>query len=165
MAAQSYLWLTHDFYVPQTLDVLTMLGFVILDRHGREQSDSDRAPVAQPHARRRHVAQRRDSRIDAHAHSADFHDDRDDGARPVAAGAVSRRRQRALSRPWAPCCWAGWSFRRSFPCCLIPALFSLTMDAKQWFVNLIFGKPPVVLKEPDATKPAVSRPQPALIPR
>ena len=28
------------------------------------------------------------------------------------------------------------------PLVLIPALFSLTMDAKQWFVRLIFGSRP-----------------------
>ena len=45
---------------------------------------------------------------------------------------------------------------------LIPALFSLTMDAKQWFVRLIYGAKPAADQESDAKIPAVPLPQPAI---
>ena len=76
------------------------------DRHGGEQPDFDRAPIAQPHARRRHVAERRDRRIGPHPHSADLDDGGDDGVRPVAAGAVSRAPAASSTAAWARCCWA-----------------------------------------------------------
>ena len=109
-------------------------------RHGREQSDSDRAPVAQPHARRRHVAQRRDRRIGPHAHAADLHDRRDDGARPVAAGAVSRRRQRAVSRPGRGAARRPDRFDR-LHAGLDPRAVQPDDGRAAWFMRLVFGEP------------------------
>ena len=70
------------------------------DRHRGQQSDPDRAPVAQSHARGRHVAPS-EAILEsvAHANSTDLHDHHDDRPGTVAAGAVSRSRQRTVSRP------------------------------------------------------------------
>jgi HAE1 family hydrophobic/amphiphilic exporter-1 len=50
-----------------------------------------------------------------------------------------------------------------FTLILVPALFSLTMDARAWFVGLIFGTPAV---EPvPAAKETVPMSRPQLVPR
>ena len=47
------------------------------------------------------------------------------------------------------------------PLMLIPALFSLTMQFRDWFVGLLFGKPAVA--PAPVTKEAVPVPRPQLV--
>ena len=106
------LWLL-NFYVLQTARRADDARLRDSHRHGGEQSDSDRAPVAQSHARRRHVAG------DAIVESVRTR------IRPILMTAVTTvlgllplvlfpGAGSELYRGWAPCCWAGSSCRR---CC------------------------------------------------
>jgi HAE1 family hydrophobic/amphiphilic exporter-1 len=48
------------------------------------------------------------------------------------------------------------------PLILIPALFSLTMDARTGFMNLLFGKKPTASSTSRLEQPAAPLPEPAL---
>ncbi len=87
-----------NLFIFQPLDVLTMLGFVILIGTVVNNPILIVHQSLSSYARRPDVAATGDSGKRADAHSADLHDHDYHRLGPIAAGAVSRRRQRTLSR-------------------------------------------------------------------
>ncbi len=152
-----YLYSTLDFFVPQSLDVLTMLGFVILI--GTVVNN----PILIVHQSLNHMREDGMSPSDAILESVRTR------IRPIFMttmttvlglmplvlfpGAGSE-----LYRGLGAVVLGGLLISTVFTLILVPALFSLTMQARTWFMELIFRKPAVVpVAEPE--KPAAFRPQ------
>ena len=76
------------------------------DRHRGQQRDPDRAPVAQPHARRRHGPRRRDPGKRPHAHSPDLHDHLDHRAWACCRWCSFPGPAANSTAAWAASCWA-----------------------------------------------------------
>lgn len=150
------LWLL-NFYVLQTLDVLTMLGFVILI--GTVVNN----PILIVHQSLNHMREDGMSPTDAIVESVRTR------IRPILMTAVTTvlgllplvlfpGAGSELYRGLGAVLLGGLIASTVLPLVLIPALFSLTMDAKEWFVRLIFGTPAgasaaVHTKQPAAAKP------------
>ncbi len=155
-----YLYATLDFYVPQTLDVLTMLGFVILI--GTVVNN----PILIVHQSLNHMREDGMSSTDAILESVRTR------IRPIFMttmttvlglmplvlfpGAGSE-----LYRGLGAVVLGGLLISTIFTLILVPALFSLTMEMRSWFVGLIFGRPAVVTA-PIAKEPAPA-PRPQLV--
>jgi len=138
----SYLKWTLDFYVPQTLDVLTMLGFVILI--GTVVNN----PILIVHQSLNHMREDGMSPTDAILESVRTR------IRPIFMttmttvlglmplvlfpGAGSE-----LYRGLGAVVLGGLLVSTVFTLILVPALFSLTMELRTWLVGLIFGTPAV----------------------
>jgi HAE1 family hydrophobic/amphiphilic exporter-1 len=158
-----YLKATLDFYVPQTLDVLTMLGFVILI--GTVVNN----PILIVHQSLNHMREDGMSSTDAILESVRTR------IRPIFMttmttvlglmplvlfpGAGSE-----LYRGLGAVVLGGLLLSTVFTLILVPALFSLTMEIRSWFMGLIFGKPAsepaVVTKETvPATRPQFVHPR------
>jgi HAE1 family hydrophobic/amphiphilic exporter-1 len=132
-----YLKLTLNFYVPQTLDVLTMLGFVILI--GTVVNN----PILIVHQSLNHMREDGMSSTDAILESVRTR------IRPIFMttmttvlglmplvlfpGAGSE-----LYRGLGAVVLGGLLLSTVFTLVLVPALFSLTMEVRTWFVGLIF---------------------------
>jgi len=135
-----YLRLTLEFYVPQTLDVLTMLGFVILIgtvvnnpilivhqslNHMREDGMNSTAAILESvRTRIRPIFMTTMTTVL--------------GLMPLVLfpGAGSE-----LYRGLGAVVLGGLLISTIFTLVLVPALFSLTMDVRTWFMMLIFGRP------------------------
>ncbi|MGD9632202.1 MAG: efflux RND transporter permease subunit [Pirellulales bacterium] len=133
-----YLRMTLDFYVPQTLDVLTMLGFVILI--GTVVNN----PILIVHQSLNHM------REDGMTSTAAILESVRTRIRPIFMttmttvlglmplvlfpGAGSE-----LYRGLGAVVLGGLLLSTIFTLVLVPALFSLTMDLREWFVGLLFG--------------------------
>jgi HAE1 family hydrophobic/amphiphilic exporter-1 len=154
------LWLL-NFFTLQTLDVLTMLGFVILI--GTVVNN----PILIVHQSLNHIREDGMTQNEAILESVRTR------IRPIFMttlttvlgllplvcfpGAGSE-----LYRGLGAVVLGGLLISTIFTLVLVPALFTLTMDAKTSFVRLIFGAPPVVHAEAEAKKPGMPLPQPAL---
>jgi HAE1 family hydrophobic/amphiphilic exporter-1 len=151
-----YLYATLDFYVPQTLDVLTMLGFVILI--GTVVNN----PILIVHQSLNHM--------------------REDGMSPGEAILESVRTRirpifmttmttvlglmplvlfpgagSELYRGLGAVVLGGLLLSTIFTLILVPALFSLTMEARTWFMSMIFGQQrPVPVTVPTTSPSSVS---------
>jgi HAE1 family hydrophobic/amphiphilic exporter-1 len=132
------LWLL-NFYVLQTLDVLTMLGFVILI--GTVVNN----PILIVHQSLNHMREDGMSPSDAIVESVRTR------IRPILMTAVTTvlgllplvlfpGAGSELYRGLGAVLLGGLIVSTLLPLVLIPALFSLTMDARAWFVRLIFGE-------------------------
>jgi HAE1 family hydrophobic/amphiphilic exporter-1 len=158
-----YLLWSLDFYVPQTLDVLTMLGFVILIgtvvnnpilivhqslNHMREEGMPQRQAILESvRTRIRPIFMTTMTTVL--------------GLLPLVLfpGAGSE-----LYRGLGAVVLGGLLVSTVFTLVLVPALFSLTMDAREWLLRLLFGDrypgpPQEVMVQPAAPRqePAVSR--------
>jgi HAE1 family hydrophobic/amphiphilic exporter-1 len=154
------LWILNLFTL-QTLDVLTMLGFVILI--GTVVNN----PILIVHQSLNHMREDGMAPSDAIVESVRTR------IRPILMTAVTTvlgllplvlfpGAGSELYRGLGAVLLGGLIVSTLLPLVLIPALFSLTMDARSWFVRLIFGdsgrnSPPPVVK-----KPAAPRHEPAL---
>jgi hydrophobic/amphiphilic exporter-1 (mainly G- bacteria), HAE1 family len=154
------LWVLNLFTL-QTLDVLTMLGFVILI--GTVVNN----PILIVHQSLNHMREDGMAPSDAIVESVRTR------IRPILMTAVTTvlgllplvlfpGAGSELYRGLGAVLLGGLIVSTLLPLVLIPALFSLTMDARSWFVRLIFGgsgrnSPPSVVK-----KPAAPRHEPAL---
>jgi HAE1 family hydrophobic/amphiphilic exporter-1 len=161
-----YLWMTHDLFVPQTLDVLTMLGFVILV--GTVVNN----PILIVHQALNHI------REDGMAfHDAVLESTRT-RLRPIFATTVTTvlgllplvlfpGAGSELYRGLGAVLLGGLVISTVFTLFLIPALFSLAMDTKQWLARRLLGRESVVHwesplhEESRAEKAASPRPEPA----
>jgi HAE1 family hydrophobic/amphiphilic exporter-1 len=149
------LWLL-NFYVLQTLDVLTMLGFVILI--GTVVNN----PILIVHQSLNHMREDGMSPSDAIVESVRTR------IRPILMTAVTTvlgllplvlfpGAGSELYRGLGAVLLGGLIVSTLLPLVLIPALFSLTMDARAWFMRVVFGR-----QEPVPVKaPAVAEPVPA----
>jgi HAE1 family hydrophobic/amphiphilic exporter-1 len=155
-----YLWMTHDLYIPQTLDVLTMLGFVILV--GTVVNN----PILIVHQALNHI---RDEGMGFHEAVLESTRTR---LRPIFATTVTTvlgllplvlfpGAGSELYRGLGAVLLGGLVVSTVFTLFLIPALFSLVMDAKQWAVERIYSRPVPVREEKQSRKPRVPRPEPA----
>jgi HAE1 family hydrophobic/amphiphilic exporter-1 len=156
-----YLRATLNFYVPQTLDVLTMLGFVILI--GTVVNN----PILIVHQSLNHMREDGMSQQDAILESVRTR------IRPIFMttmttvlglmplvlfpGAGSE-----LYRGLGAVVLGGLLVSTVFTLVLVPALFSLTMSTKGWLLSLVFGAPPVVAPAVEVAKPATPKSHPAL---
>jgi hydrophobic/amphiphilic exporter-1 (mainly G- bacteria), HAE1 family len=155
------LWLL-NFYVLQTLDVLTMLGFVILI--GTVVNN----PILIVHQSLNHMREDGMSPSDAIVESVRTR------IRPILMTAVTTvlgllplvlfpGAGSELYRGLGAVLLGGLIVSTLLPLVLIPALFSLTMDARQWFMRLVFGRDePLPVDERPATEPAAPRSEAAL---
>ncbi len=154
------LWLL-NFYVLQTLDVLTMLGFVILI--GTVVNN----PILIVHQSLNHIREDGMTPTDAIVESVRTR------IRPILMTAVTTvlgllplvlfpGAGSELYRGLGAVLLGGLIASTVLPLVLIPALFSLTMDAKQWFLGILFGPSSAVLKEAAAKKRSAPVQQPAL---
>lgn len=150
-----YLKTTADFYVPQALDVLTMLGFVILI--GTVVNN----PILIVHQSLNHIREDGMSPSEAILESVRTR------IRPIFMttmttvlgllplvlfpGAGSE-----LYRGLGSVVLGGLLMSTVFTLILVPALFSLTMDAKSFFVRLLYGTPAAA---PATETPIHDRPQ------
>jgi HAE1 family hydrophobic/amphiphilic exporter-1 len=157
-----YLWMTHDYFIPQTLDVLTMLGFVILV--GTVVNN----PILIVHQALNHI------REDGMALNEAVLVSTRTRLRPIFATTVTTLlgllplvlfpgAGSELYRGLGAVLLGGLVVSTIFTLFLIPALFSLAMDTKQLFARWIFGQPPLVLDDARVVKPAAPRPQPAAV--
>jgi HAE1 family hydrophobic/amphiphilic exporter-1 len=132
------LWLL-NFYVLQTLDVLTMLGFVILI--GTVVNN----PILIVHQSLNHIRDDGMSPGDAIVESVRTR------IRPILMTAVTTvlgllplvlfpGAGSELYRGLGAVLLGGLIVSTLLPLVLVPALFSLTMDARDWFVGMVFGK-------------------------
>jgi hydrophobic/amphiphilic exporter-1 (mainly G- bacteria), HAE1 family len=147
------LWLL-NFYVLQTLDVLTMLGFVILI--GTVVNN----PILIVHQSLNHMREDGMSPSDAIVESVRTR------IRPILMTAVTTvlgllplvlfpGAGSELYRGLGAVLLGGLIVSTLLPLVLIPALFSLTMDARQWFMGRLFGREqPVPVDERPAKLPA-----------
>jgi HAE1 family hydrophobic/amphiphilic exporter-1 len=156
-----YLYYVSDFFVPQTLDVLTMLGFVILI--GTVVNN----PILIVHQSLNHMREDGMSPSDAIVESVRTR------IRPILMTAVTTvlgllplvlfpGAGSELYRGLGAVLLGGLIVSTLLPLVLIPALFSLTMDARRWFVHLIFGRRPQAPAAPSLELPAPARPESAL---
>jgi HAE1 family hydrophobic/amphiphilic exporter-1 len=154
------LWLL-NFYVLQTLDVLTMLGFVILI--GTVVNN----PILIVHQSLNHMREDGMAPGDAIVESVRTR------IRPILMTAVTTvlgllplvlfpGAGSELYRGLGAVLLGGLIVSTLLPLVLIPALFSLTMDARSWFVRLIFGKQTSPLPRPRLEQPPSKLPEPAL---
>ncbi len=154
------LWLL-NFYVLQTLDVLTMLGFVILI--GTVVNN----PILIVHQSLNHMREDGMSPSDAIVESVRTR------IRPILMTAVTTvlgllplvlfpGAGSELYRGLGAVLLGGLIVSTLLPLILIPALFSLTMDARQWFLRLLFGKRDSVAEREMGERPAVVPSHPAL---
>jgi HAE1 family hydrophobic/amphiphilic exporter-1 len=154
------LWLL-NLYVLQTLDVLTMLGFVILI--GTVVNN----PILIVHQSLNHMREDGMTPGDAIVESVRTR------IRPILMTAVTTvlgllplvlfpGAGSELYRGLGAVLLGGLIVSTLLPLVLIPALFSLTMDARQWFVRLIFGVPAREFASPPAELPAAPRHEPAI---
>ena len=134
------LWLL-NFYVLQTLDVLTMLGFVILI--GTVVNN----PILIIHQALNHIREDGMSHVEAVLESTRTR------LRPIFATTVTTvlgllplvlfpGAGSELYRGLGAVLLGGLVVSTIFTLLLIPALFSLTMDAHDWFMRLFFGQGP-----------------------
>jgi HAE1 family hydrophobic/amphiphilic exporter-1 len=149
------LWLL-NFYVLQTLDVLTMLGFVILI--GTVVNN----PILIVHQSLNHMREDGMSPSEAIVESVRTR------IRPILMTAVTTvlgllplvlfpGAGSELYRGLGAVLLGGLIVSTLLPLVLIPALFSLTMDARAWCMRVVFGR-----QEPVTVKaPAVAEPVPA----
>ncbi len=155
-----YLRFTLDFYVPQTLDVLTMLGFVILI--GTVVNN----PILIVHQSLNHMREDGMSPSDAIVESVRTR------IRPILTTAVTTvlgllplvlfpGAGSELYRGLGAVLLGGLVASTVLPLVMVPALFSLAMEAKDWLVRLIYGKPAVA--PVPAAKEAVPAPRPHLV--
>jgi HAE1 family hydrophobic/amphiphilic exporter-1 len=153
------LWLL-NLFVLQTLDVLTMLGFVILI--GTVVNN----PILIVHQSLNHMRDDGMSPSDAIVESVRTR------IRPILMTAVTTvlgllplvlfpGAGSELYRGLGAVLLGGLIVSTLLPLVLIPALFSLTMDARDWFMRTIFG-PPVQLR-PQREPKIVSEREPAAI--
>jgi HAE1 family hydrophobic/amphiphilic exporter-1 len=137
-----YLYYTLNFFVPQTLDVLTMLGFVILI--GTVVNN----PILIVHQSLNHMRDDGMSPSDAIVESVRTR------IRPILMTAVTTvlgllplvlfpGAGSELYRGLGAVLLGGLIASTVLPLVMVPALFSLAMEAKEWLVRLIFGKPAV----------------------
>jgi HAE1 family hydrophobic/amphiphilic exporter-1 len=155
-----YLYYTSSFFVPQTLDVLTMLGFVILI--GTVVNN----PILIVHQSLNHMRDDGMSPGDAIVESVRTR------IRPILMTAVTTvlgllplvlfpGAGSELYRGLGAVLLGGLVVSTLLPLILIPALFSLTMDAKEWLVRLVFGAP---IDQPREEEPHIpSRTHPVAI--
>jgi HAE1 family hydrophobic/amphiphilic exporter-1 len=146
------LWLL-NLYVLQTLDVLTMLGFVILI--GTVVNN----PILIVHQSLNHMREDGMSPSDAIVESVRTR------IRPILMTAVTTvlgllplvlfpGAGSELYRGLGAVLLGGLIVSTLLPLVLIPALFSLTMDARAWIMQLVFGREqPVVVEAPPAKQP------------
>jgi HAE1 family hydrophobic/amphiphilic exporter-1 len=150
------LWLL-NWYVLQTLDVLTMLGFVILI--GTVVNN----PILIVHQSLNHMREDGMSPSDAIVESVRTR------IRPILMTAVTTvlgllplvlfpGAGSELYRGLGAVLLGGLIVSTLLPLVLIPALFSLTMDAREWFMQLIFGREQPVAAEAPPAKQAVGPP-------
>lgn len=155
-----YLRFTLDFYVPQTLDVLTMLGFVILI--GTVVNN----PILIVHQSLNHMREDGMSPSDAIVESVRTR------IRPILMTAVTTvlgllplvlfpGAGSELYRGLGAVLLGGLIASTVLPLVMVPALFSLTMEAKAWLVRLIFGQPAAV--PAPVAKETVPAPRPHLV--
>lgn len=137
-----YLYYTLDFFVPQTLDVLTMLGFVILI--GTVVNN----PILIVHQSLNHMREDGMSPSDAIVESVRTR------IRPILMTAVTTvlgllplvlfpGAGSELYRGLGAVLLGGLVASTVLPLVMVPALFSLTMEAKEGLYRLIFGEPKV----------------------
>jgi HAE1 family hydrophobic/amphiphilic exporter-1 len=154
-----YLWWTLDFFVPQTLDVLTMLGFVILI--GTVVNN----PILIVHQSLNHIREDGMAPRDAILESVRTR------IRPIFMttmttvlgllplvlfpGAGSE-----LYRGLGAVVLGGLLISTIFTLVLVPALFGLTMDVRNWFVRFLFGERKKASETVRETSPIRERPQP-----
>jgi HAE1 family hydrophobic/amphiphilic exporter-1 len=157
-----YLYFTLDFYVPQTLDVLTMLGFVILI--GTVVNN----PILIIHQSLNHMREDGMSPSDAIVESVRTR------IRPILMTAVTTvlgllplvlfpGAGSELYRGLGAVLLGGLVASTVLPLVMVPALFSLTMEAKAWLVGLIFGEPAKVPAPAVADQPPAEVPRPHLV--
>jgi HAE1 family hydrophobic/amphiphilic exporter-1 len=138
-----YLYYTLHFFVPQTLDVLTMLGFVILI--GTVVNN----PILIVHQSLNHMREDGMSPSDAIVESVRTR------IRPILMTAVTTvlgllplvlfpGAGSELYRGLGAVLLGGLVASTVLPLVMVPALFSLTMEARAWLVQLIFGQPAAV---------------------
>jgi hydrophobic/amphiphilic exporter-1 (mainly G- bacteria), HAE1 family len=154
------LWVLNLFTL-QTLDVLTMLGFVILI--GTVVNN----PILIVHQSLNHMRDDGMAPADAIVESVRTR------IRPILMTAVTTvlgllplvlfpGAGSELYRGLGAVLLGGLIMSTLLPLVLIPALFSLTMDARSWFVRLIFGDGDGKAKPPAVKKSAAPRQEPAL---
>jgi HAE1 family hydrophobic/amphiphilic exporter-1 len=154
------LWLL-NLYVLQTLDVLTMLGFVILI--GTVVNN----PILIIHQALNHMREDGMSLNEAVLESTRTR------LRPIFATTVTTvlgllplvlfpGAGSELYRGLGAVLLGGLIVSTIFTLFLIPALFSLTMDARTTFMRVLFGKPPEPAARPSIEQPAPPFPEPAL---
>jgi hydrophobic/amphiphilic exporter-1 (mainly G- bacteria), HAE1 family len=154
------LWVLNLFTL-QTLDVLTMLGFVILI--GTVVNN----PILIVHQSLNHMREDGMAPGDAIVESVRTR------IRPILMTAVTTvlgllplvlfpGAGSELYRGLGAVLLGGLIVSTLLPLVLIPALFSLTMDARAWFVRQIFGDRPGDSKPPITQTPAAPRPEPAI---
>jgi HAE1 family hydrophobic/amphiphilic exporter-1 len=158
-----YLWWSLDFYVPQTLDVLTMLGFVILI--GTVVNN----PILIVHQSLNHMREDGMSPGNAILESVRTR------IRPIFMTTITTvfgllplvlfpGAGSELYRGLGAVVLGGLLVSTIFTLVLVPALFSLTMEVRAWFVGLIFGKPsaapvPVVQEPAPVPRPQLVHPR------
>ena len=150
-----------NLFVLQTLDVLTMLGFVILI--GTVVNN----PILIVHQSLNHMREDGMSERDAILESIRTR------IRPIFMTTVTTvlgllplvlfpGAGSELYRGLGAVVLGGLLISTLFTLILVPALFSLTMDARQWFVRRLFGERDGVQAQPLAEQPAAPRPEPAI---
>jgi HAE1 family hydrophobic/amphiphilic exporter-1 len=150
-----------NLFVLQTLDVLTMLGFVILI--GTVVNN----PILIVHQSLNHMRADGMSERDAILESVRTR------IRPIFMTTVTTvlgllplvlfpGAGSELYRGLGAVVLGGLLISTLFTLILVPALFSLTMDARQWFVRTLFGDRDRVQAQQPAEQPAAPRPEPAI---
>jgi HAE1 family hydrophobic/amphiphilic exporter-1 len=153
------LWVINHTIAFQSLDVLTMLGFVILI--GTVVNN----PILIVHQSLNHMREDGMSPSDAIVESVRTR------IRPILMTAVTTvlgllplvlfpGAGSELYRGLGAVLLGGLIVSTLLPLVLIPALFSLTMDAKEWFMRLIFGERERIPALTPAARPPASRPEP-----
>jgi HAE1 family hydrophobic/amphiphilic exporter-1 len=154
------LWILNQFTL-QTLDVLTMLGFVILI--GTVVNN----PILIVHQSLNHMREDGMAPTDAIVESVRTR------IRPILMTAVTTvlgllplvlfpGAGSELYRGLGAVLLGGLIVSTLLPLVLIPAIFSLTMDARTWFVRQLFGDKSGDSKPPIAKSPAAPLPEPAI---
>lgn len=154
------LWLL-NFHVLQTLDVLTMLGFVILI--GTVVNN----PILIVHQSLNHIREDGMTQREAILESVRTR------IRPIFMTTITTvlgllplvlfpGAGSELYRGLGAVVLGGLLVSTIFTLVLVPALFSLTMDAREWFVRLLFEKQQAVVEPPHFERPTVARPESAL---
>jgi HAE1 family hydrophobic/amphiphilic exporter-1 len=154
------LWLL-NLFVLQSLDVLTMLGFVILI--GTVVNN----PILIVHQSLNHMRDDGMSPSDAIVESVRTR------IRPILMTAVTTvlgllplvlfpGAGSELYRGLGSVLLGGLIVSTLLPLVLIPALFSLTMDARRWFIRVLFGDRGAAPPQLPVARPAAARPEPAV---
>jgi HAE1 family hydrophobic/amphiphilic exporter-1 len=150
-----------NLFVLQTLDVLTMLGFVILI--GTVVNN----PILIVHQSLNHMREDGMSERDAILESIRTR------IRPIFMTTVTTvlgllplvifpGAGSELYRGLGAVVLGGLLVSTVFTLVLVPALFTLTMDARRWFVRTLFGDRDGVQPQQSVEQPAAPRPEPAI---